>query len=147
MPADNSHETWSDCPPGTLLRLSGEHRRLVRRQRSRTFAVATASGLVGATAVLLGLLLSWSDGRPQPGAGQQLGPSATELAGLSCAEVFQGRDAYLLGQASRKLQAEIRGHLERCPHCRGLYADRAQQLHIEFSARLPGIHAELLANR
>ena len=131
---ETSTDTWSNCEPGTLRRLAMERRRCASR-RLLVKRSAAASGVVGSFALAM-LLLGFLN-RVQPtGSQQPVGISRPAIAAqLHCPEVFDLREAFLLGNLSDTERQRVAAHLGLCQHCLELYRQRAQELNVEMFSR------------
>src|SRR5262245_52684821 len=104
---DGRSDKWKPCPPGTLANIAGTLRRQRRGRRWRVYALSAALGILLAAAFIYSF--------ERPGTGP--GPAQFHYGGISCAEVRQQIQQYMMGQTSPEVSEKIRTHLAQCKAC------------------------------
>lgn len=135
MTLENKNDSWSVCQPGTLNRFSKQIRRHETRRRQARVAMGLAGVAVGCCAVLLIPFNTRATSEPNQGSGVVApGQSAVSIsARLSCPQVLERCDQYLLGTIDGDLHQQIRSHLGHCASCEEFYRARANVLQVEYS--------------
>ncbi len=137
MTSDNQNDSWSACLPGTLNALATQVRQCERRRRLRKRALGASSAVIGCAAILFLLFNPPLPSDPNQDSGSVI-PSRVNLsAHLSCREVLDSLDPYLLGELTGDSRQQIRSHLGHCENCQIAYRSRAQELKVEFSVLVP----------
>ncbi len=106
---DGRSEKWKPCPPGTLANIAGA----MRRERRRRWAVQVVSAALGI--LLAAVFIYWFERPPN-----DPGPTEFHYGGISCTEVRQQMQQYMMGQASPEVREKIRAHLAECKPCQEL---------------------------
>ena len=135
MTLENQNDSWSVCQPGTLNRFSEQIRRQEARRRQTRVAMGVAGVVVGCCAVLLLQFNTRAISEPNQGSGVEApGQGAVSIsAHLSCPEVVERCDHYLLGMIDGELHQRIRTHLGHCASCEEFYRARSNELQVEYS--------------
>lgn len=135
MTLENQNDSWSVCQPGTLNRFSEQIRRQETRRRQARVAMGVAGVVVGCCAVLVLQFNSRAISELNQGS-NAVAPDQGAVsisAHLSCPEVVERCDHYLLGTIDGELHQRIRSHLGYCASCEEIYRARANALQVEYS--------------
>lgn len=138
MTLENQKDDWSVCQPGTLTMLSRQMRRQASRRRITKLALGVTSVLAGCSAAILLLFNPMASFGPkqQPEVFSPNHDRVSISAHLSCPDVLGSCDEYLLGSLDGQSRHQIRSHLRHCTACDKAYRARAQELQVEYTARL-----------
>lgn len=138
MTLENQKDAWSVCQPGTLAKLSQQFQRQESRRRRTKLALGVSGVLAGCSAAIALVFSPWLGFVPDRGSvsippGQDRGSFS---AHLSCPDVLNSCDQYLLGSLDGESRQQIRSHLGHCAACDKAFRARAEELQVEYAVRL-----------